>query len=204
MHKHKQVTLILSLLVVTSLGVAHANGNAATGKVKSAACQACHGADGNSANPLWPKLAGQSAGYIVKQLSDFKDGKRKDPIMSGMAASLSTQDMENIAAYFSSQKTSAGVATADTAALKMGEHLYRGGDGKFGIPACMSCHGPAGHGIPPRFPRISGQHAPYTQKQLLAFKNGDRTNDGNIMTRIAFGMSDAQINAVAQYIEGLH
>ncbi len=201
---HKQVTLVLGLLVATSLGAVHADGNAATGKVKSAACQACHGADGNSANPLWPKLAGQSAGYIVKQLSDFKDGKRKDPIMSGMAASLSKQDMEDIAAYFSNQKTSAGVATADTAALKVGERLYRGGDAQFGIPACMSCHGPAGHGIPPRFPRVSGQHAPYTQKQLLAFKSGDRTNDGNIMTRIAFGMSAAQINAVSQYIEGLH
>jgi len=196
--------LFLSVLVSGAVGLAHADGNAAAGKVRSAACQACHGTDGNSVNPLWPKLAGQSAGYIVKQLSDFKSGKRKDPIMSGMAASLSKQDMEDIAAYFSSQKTAAGVATADPAMFKVGERLYRGGDATFGIPACMSCHGPAGHGIPPRFPHVSGQHAAYTQKQLLAFKNGDRANDGGIMTRIAFRMSQAQIEAVAQYMEGLH
>lgn len=200
----RRVALFLSLMVVGVMGLAHADGNVATGKVKSAACQACHGADGNSVNPLWPKLAGQSAGYIVKQLSDFKSGKRKDPIMTGMAASLSTQDMEDIGAFFSSQKTSPGVATADAQTIHMGERLYRGGDAKFGISACMSCHGPAGDGIPPRFPRVSGQHAAYLEKQLIAFKNGDRTNDGDIMTRIAFRMSLAQIKAVAQYMEGLH
>ena len=200
----RRAALFLSLMIAGAMSLAHADGNMAAGKVKSAACQACHGADGNSVNPLWPKLAGQSAGYIVKQLSDFKSGKRKDPIMTGMAASLSTQDMEDVAAYFSSQKMSAGVDNADADTVKIGEQLYRGGDWKFGIPACMSCHGPAGHGIPPRFPRIAGQHAAYLEKQLVAFKNGDRTNDGNVMGPIAFRMSLAQIKAVAGYMQGLH
>ncbi len=201
---HKRVALFLGLFVVGSLTLAHAAGNAAAGKVKSVACQACHGTDGNSVNPAYPKLAGQSAGYLVKELTDFKDGKRTNPIMSGMAASLSTQDMEDIASYFSSQTPAAAATKADPDTIKLGARLYRGGNRKFGISACMSCHGPAGDGIPPRFPRLAGQHATYVETQLLAFKNGQRKNDDHIMQSIAFRMSLAQIDAVAQYIQGLH
>ncbi|MHB8255975.1 MAG: c-type cytochrome [Acidiferrobacterales bacterium] len=201
---HKRVVLFLGLFVAGSMVLAHASGNAAAGKTKSVACQACHGTDGNSVNPAYPKLAGQSAGYLVKQLTDFKDGKRTNPIMSGMAASLSPQDREDIAAYFSSQKPAPGVTKANPETLKLGQRLFRGGNRKFGISACMSCHGPAGAGIPPRFPRLAGQHAAYVEAQLLAFKNGQRTNDDHIMQSIAFRMSVAQIDAVAQYIQGLH
>lgn len=181
-----------------------AAGSAAAGKAKSAACAGCHGPDGNSANPLWPKLAGQDAQYLVKQLQDFKAGKRKDAMMAPFALSLSGQDMADIAAYFTGQKTGPGTAMAPADTVKLGERLYRGGNAKSGVSACMSCHGPSGHGIPPRFPRVSGQHAAYTEKQMLAFKTSQRSNDNEVMTRIAFRMSEAEIKAVAQYMAGLH
>lgn len=185
-------------------GAATAAGNAAAGKVKAAACGACHGAEGNSANPLWPNLAGQAPEYLVKQLADFKSGARKDPLMSSQAAPLGKADMRDIAAYYAGLKTAAGTAAADAETLKRGERLYRGGNAKFGVTACMSCHGPSGHGIPPRFPRVSGQHAAYNQKQLLAYKSGTRHNDGEVMTRIAFRLSEAEIKALSQYMAGLH
>ena len=181
-----------------------ANGNIAAGKEKAVVCAGCHGADGNGgADPSWPKLAGQDASYIAKQLTDFKSGARKDPIMSGMAAPLSATDIKNLAAYFASLKTKPGAAK-DAQLAMQGEKIYRGGNAKTGVSACMSCHGPSGHGIPPRFPKVSGQNAPYTQKQLLAFKAGTRTNDGDIMTRIAFRMSEQEIKAVSEYMAGLH
>ena len=193
---------ILGLVLVAP--VQAANGNIAAGKDKAAVCAGCHGADGNGgADPLWPKLAGQDASYIVKQLSDFKSGARKDPIMSGMAAPLSAADIKNVAAYFASLKGKPGAAK-DAELAKHGEKIYRGGDAKTGVSACMSCHGPSGHGIPPRFPKVSGQNAPYTQKQLLAFKAGTRSNDGDTMTRIAFRMSEQEIKAVSDYMAGLH
>jgi cytochrome c553 len=199
--------LCVAVLAVLGLALTHsalAAGNAAAGKTKSAACAGCHGPDGNSANPLWPKLAGQDAQYLAKQLHDFKTGKHKDPMMTPFAASLSEQDMADIAAYFASQKTSPGAAVADAETVKLGERLYRGGNAKSGVSACMSCHGPSGHGIPPRFPRVSGQHAAYAEKQMLAFKSGQRSNDNEVMTRIAFRMSEAEIKAVSQYMAGLH
>lgn len=199
--------LCVAVLAVFSLALTHsalAAGNAAAGKTKSAACAGCHGPDGNSANPLWPKLAGQDAQYLAKQLHDFKTGKRKDPMMAPFAMGLSEQDMADIAAYFAGQKTSPGAAQADAEGVKLGQHLYRGGNAKSGVSACMSCHGPSGHGIPPRFPRVSGQQAAYTEKQMLAFKSGQRNNDNEIMTRIAFRMSEAEIKAVSQYMAGLH
>jgi len=199
----------LCVAVLAVLGMALtppvlAAGNAVAGKTKSAACAGCHAPDGNSANPLWPKLAGQDAHYLVKQLQDFKAGKRKDPMMAPFAGGLSEQDMADIAAYYASQKTSSGAAVADAATVKLGEHLYRGGNAKSGVSACMSCHGPSGHGIPPRFPRVSGQHAAYAEKQMSAFKANQRSNDSEIMTRIAFRMSEAEIKAVSQYMAGLH
>lgn len=199
--------LCVAVLAVFSLALTHtavAAGNAAAGKTKSATCAGCHGPDGNSANPLWPKLAGQDAQYLAKQLQDFKTGKRKDPMMAPFAMGLSGQDMADVAAYFAGQKTSPGTAQADAETVKLGEHLYRGGNAKSGVSACMSCHGPSGHGIPPRFPRVSGQQAAYTEKQMLAFKTSQRSNDNEIMTRIAFRMSEAEIKAVSQYMAGLH
>lgn len=181
-----------------------APGSPAKGQAKAAACAGCHGADGNGgADPVWPRLAGQDADYIAKQLADFKSGARKDPIMAGMAAPLSPQDMKDIGAYYASLKPKAGAAR-NAELAKLGEKLYRGGNAKTGVSACMSCHGPSGHGIPPRFPRVSAQSTAYTEKQMLAFKSGARTNDGDIMTRIAFRMSEHEIKAVADYMAGLH
>ncbi len=201
---------MLSVVTAAGLGlilvapVHAANGNIAAGKEKATVCAGCHGADGNGgADPSWPKLAGQDASYLAKQLTDFKSGARKDPIMSGMAAPLSAADVKNLAAYFASLKTKPGVAK-DAQLAMQGEKVYRGGNAKTGVSACMSCHGPSGNGIPPRFPKVSGQNAAYTQKQLLAFKAGTRTNDGDIMTRIAFRMSEQEIKAVSEYMAGLH
>ncbi|MGE5242151.1 MAG: c-type cytochrome [Bacteroidota bacterium] len=192
------------LWLVLVAPVQAANGNVAAGKEKAVVCAGCHGADGNGgADPSWPKLAGQDASYIAKQLGDFKSGARKDPIMTGMAAPLSAADVKNLAAYFASLKAKPGAASNAELAME-GAKIYRGGNSKTGVSACMSCHGPSGHGIPPRFPKVSGQNAPYTQKQLLAFKAGTRTNDGDVMTRIAFRMSEQEIKAVSEYMAGLH
>lgn len=181
-----------------------ADGDIAAGKAKATVCAACHGADGNGgADPTWPKLAGQDADYIAKQLADFKAGRRKNAIMSGMAAPLSAAEVRNLGAYFASLKAKPGAAKDAQLAIQ-GEKIYRGGNAKTGVSACMSCHGPSGHGIPPRFPKVSGQNAPYTQNQLLAFKAGTRSNDGEIMTRIAFRMSEHEIKAVAEYMAGVH
>ena len=183
---------------------AQAAGNIAAGKTKAGMCAACHGQDGNGgADPTWPKLAGQDPDYIAKQLADFKAGRRKNAIMSGMAAALSADDMKNLGAYYASLKGQPGAA-GDAQLAKLGEKVYRGGNAKMGVSACMSCHGPSGHGIPPRFPKVSGQKTAYTQNQLLIFKAGTRANDGETMTRIAFHMSELEIKAVSEYMAGLH
>lgn len=174
-----------------------------TGKAKATLCQGCHGPDGNSVTPLYPKLAGQVVEYLVKQLKDFKSKARQDPVMSPLVSPLSDADMWNIAVYLASQKPRPGVAVGDKTMIDLGKKVYRGGNAKTGVSACMSCHGPSGHGIPPRWPRVSGQHAAYTQKQLLAFKAGSRNNDDGIMTRIAFRMSEVEIKAVSEYMAGL-
>ena len=179
-------------------------GNAAAGKTLSVSCAACHGSDGNSLTPQFPKLAGQGAPYILKELQDFKSGKRQNPIMQGMAAPLSTQQMENLAAYFSRQKTAIG--QADPTLVKLGQRIYRGGVPGAGVPACMACHGPDGAGNPAaRFPMLHGQYAAYVVAQLKAFKSGARANDPHKMMRdIAARMTDKEIVAVASYIQGLH
>ena len=200
----KLISLVVLMVLVGAAGSAAAAGNATAGKGRSALCVGCHGVDGNSAAPNFPKIAGQDAQYIAKQLADFKSGARKDPIMIGIVAGLSKKDMDDLGAYFASQKRSAGMTSASAADLKKAERLYRGGDAKNGIPACMSCHGPAGAGIPPRFPAVAGQHAAYSQKQLLDFKTGTRSNDSEIMTRTAFRLSEADIKAVSEYMLGLH
>jgi cytochrome c553 len=198
------VATAMSLWLVMIAPAQAAGGNVAAGQAKAAVCAGCHGADGNGgADPLWPKLAGQDPAYIAKQLADFKSGARKDPIMAGMVAGLSAADMRNIGAYYASLKPKPGAAR-DAQLAKQGEKVYRGGNAKMGVSACMSCHGPSGHGIPPRFPKVSGQNATYARKQLLAFKSGSRANDGEIMTRIAFRMSEHEIRAASEYMAGLH
>jgi len=198
------VNAVFGLCLVVVAPAMAANANVAAGQAKAAVCAGCHGADGNGgADPLWPKLAGQQSEYIAKQLADFKSSARKDPIMSGMSAPLSSADITNVSAYFASLPAKPGAAK-DAELVKQGQKIYRGGNAKMAVSACMSCHGPSGHGIPPRFPKVSGQNAAYTQKQLLAFKAGVRTNDGETMTRIAFRMSEQEIKAVSEYMAGLH
>ena len=163
----------IAIAVALTSGAALAAGNASAGKTKSAPCMACHGADGNSPNVIWPKLAGQHPAYIVKQLQAFKSGDRKDPLMSAQAAPLSDQDMQDLAAYFSSQKIQTGTAAADKVAL--GEGLYRGGNTESGVAACTACHGPIGQGNPAAaYPSIAGQHAAYVVKALKDFRAGNR------------------------------
>ncbi len=198
------ITLAALVACIGTTGSVLAAGNAAAGKARSAVCAGCHGADGNSPAPNFPKLAGQDAAYVAKQLADYKSGARKDPIMAGMAAGLSKKDMEDLGAFYSIQKRTPGMASGNAETLKKGERLYRGGNAKFGVTACMSCHGPSGAGIPPRFPAVGGQHAAYSQKQLADFKSGARNNDSNVMTMIAFRMSEAEIRAVSEYMAGLH
>lgn len=182
-------------------------GNIEVGKEKSAPCVACHNLDGNSTVPMWPKLAGQYQSYLVKQLKEYKlgeTGPRYDPQMIGMVANLSDQDMQDLAAYFESQKPAPGKALANY--VKLGEKIYRGGNPITGVSACTACHGPKGAGnVLAKYPKVSGQHAEYTQIQLKAFRDKKRRNDINgIMQDIAKRMSDEEMIAVSQYMEGLH
>lgn len=178
-------------------------------QIASGVCAACHNADGNSAIATNPKLAGQSAEYLYKQLKNFKsiDGKpadRPNAVMGGMVLTLATdEDMHNVAAWYATQTQKGGQArNRDT--VEFGQKLYRGGDLAKGLPACAGCHGPAGTGIPAQYPRIGGQHADYIEAQLKAFRSGERANDPNKMMRlVANKMSDAEIKAVADYIAGL-
>jgi cytochrome c553 len=193
------------LVMFGAVSTVSAAGDAAAGKTKSASCAACHGADGNSMVPTFPKLAGQHASYIAKQLAAFKSRDRIDPTMNGMAAALSEQDMADLGAYFASQTAAIG-APADEEKAATGKTLYQGGDKTKGISACMACHGPSGAGNPGAgFPSLQGQHSTYVVKALKDFRSGVRTTDPQKMMRdIAAKMSDADIEAVAEYIAGLH
>lgn len=164
------------------------------------ACVGCHGAAGNSGSSAWPKLAGQHAAYLHKQLQEFKSGKRANPVMSGIAAGMDEQDMKNISAYLAKQTQKGGTAkNKDT--IELGQTIYRAGIAAKGVPACAACHGPSGSGIPVQFPRIGGQWGEYTESQLTAFRSGARKNQQ--MTAIAAKMSDLEIKAVSDYIAGL-
>lgn len=202
------VSLLLSLGVSVAAQAADAGkivGSAEAGKAKTAVCAACHGGDGNSAAPNFPKLAGQGERYLLKQLHDIKGGKRTVLEMTGLLNNLSEQDMADIAAYFSSQQM--GVGAADPKLVKQGEALFRGGKIAEGMPACTGCHNPSGLGnAEAGFPHLGGQHSAYTAKQLTAFREGDRTNDGDamIMRSIAAKLSNKDIAAISSYIEGLH
>ncbi len=173
-------------------------------QIATKVCAACHAADGNSASPVNPILAGQHADYIAKQLADFKGNKeRKNPVMLGMSATLSPQDMKNLGAYYETQKPKPRAAKVP-ALVKLGQQIYRGGILSKGVAACASCHGPAGAGLPAQFPRLAGQFAEYTVAQLQGFRAGERSNDPNRMMRtIAIKLSDPEIKAVAEYIAGL-
>ncbi len=199
----KSLLTLCAFAALVASGSTLAAGDATAGKAKSAPCAACHGADGNSVNPEWPNLAGQFPEYILKQLQDFKSGARKNSLMSPQAVSLSVQDMEDLAAYFAGLEPRL-VGAVDEALAREGERLYRGGDAKLQIAACMACHLPNGLGIPPRFPRLSGQQTRYVELQLRAFKSGERANDAGFMGPVSFLLSEQQIRALAQYVSGLH
>ena len=167
----------------------------------TAVCASCHGADGNSGTPANPKLAQQHPEYLVKQLQEFKSGKRKNPIMQGFASALSDDDMKNIAYWATSKKAKTGFAK-DKELVALGERIYRGGVQDRQIAACAGCHSPTGAGIPSQYPRLGGQHADYTVTQLTAFRDGGRTNSIP-MTQVAAKLNDREIRALADYIAGL-
>ena len=167
----------------------------------TAVCASCHGADGNSGTPAYPKLAQQHPEYLVKQLQEFKSGKRKNAIMQGFAATLSDDDMKNVAYWATSRKEKPGFAK-EKDLVTMGERIYRGGIADRQVAACAGCHSPTGAGIPSQYPRLSGQHSEYTAAQLTAFRDGVRTNSIP-MTQVAAKLNDKEIRAVADYIAGL-
>lgn len=200
-----QVISALAFLVFAVSGAQAApEGNPDAGKQKAQACAGCHGPDGNSASPTFPKLAGQHASYTYKQLMDFKQGNRENAIMAGQVSGLSEQDMADLAAFYAQQEPSIG--SASKGKVTLGENIYRGGIAEKNVSACIACHGPAGKGNPPAvFPLLSGQHAEYVSSTLKAFRSGERRNDAGMMMRgVVQRMTDEEIAAVASYISGLH
>jgi len=200
----KKLILVGLMFLYAVSGTALA-GDAAAGKAKSAACGGCHGFDGNSPIPAYPKLAGQNEDYIVKQVHDFKANTvRQNPIMFGMVAALSDQDAADIGAYFQAQSVK-DVAAFDETKLAAGREIYKGGNMQTGIPACQACHGPTGGGMAGiGYPQLGGQYVDYTLAQLKAFKDGSRKNDDkNLMRTIVEKMSDEDMAAVANYIASL-
>ena len=209
----RQLAYAASVAAMVCAGAAAAQApakpDAAKGQgIASQVCAACHAADGNSAAAVNPKLAGQFYDYLHKQLIDFKaqDGKkaaRDNAVMAGMVTNLSAADMQNVAAYYASQKLKPALAK-DKELAALGQKIYRGGDAATGVAACSGCHGPSGAGIPAQYPRVSGQFAEYVEAQLRAFRAGRRANDPNGMMRgVAVRMTDREIQAVAEYVSGL-
>jgi cytochrome c553 len=205
--KWTHVVLAAGTFIVGSaaLGNPLVEGSAEAGKTKAVTCAACHGPDGNSANPQWPSIAGQNAPYIVKQLQAYKDGTRSNVLMSGQAAALSDEDMRDLAVFYTEQAI-APRTVANEEMLDKGERLYRGGDAESNVAACTACHGPTGRGNPAAaYPLLKGQHATYTAAQLRAYADGQRKSDGptRIMRQIAARMRTDDIEALASYIQGL-
>lgn len=203
----KSWLLSLSVSLALAAGTAHAVGNAAAGKEKATTlgCVACHGEDGNSPNPIWPKLAGQHPSYLAKQVAAFKAGDRKDDAMSPMAMIIATdEDLADLSAHFASQALQPGEPASVEQTL-VGQQLFRGGNPATGVAACSACHGPTGLGnAPASFPRVAGQHAPYVEKALKDYRAGVRASDPNQMMRgVAARLTDAEIAAVAAYIQGM-
>lgn len=196
---------IVSLMLLGIAGQSQAAGNTSAGQEKSAMCQGCHGVDGNSVAPTFPSLAGQHPQYIVKQLSDFQSGKRKNETMEPMAAALTPQDMEDLAAYFSSQKLQPPTVTADKKTIENGKAIYKGGIKDKGVAACASCHGPNAEGNgPARFPALASQQADYIVAQIELFHHETRNNDMNKMMRIgAFKVNTDEAQQVAAYLASI-
>jgi cytochrome c553 len=199
------------LLISSMFGVTAGNadtlleGSAEAGQARSVTCAACHGPNGNSANPGWPSLAGQNAPYILKQLEAYKSGSRTDPLMTGQAMPLSEQEMRDLAVYYAGQTVAPKVVAAQES-LDKGEALYQGGDSENQVAACLACHGPTGRGNPAAaYPMLKGQHATYTAAQLRNYANGQRKSDGptRVMREIAAHLKEDDIVAVASYIQGL-
>ena len=194
-----------TLLIALGMGQAQAAGDPQAGKAKAAQCAACHGADGNSLNPEWPKLAGQHEGYLVKQLHYFEMGERENATMKPMANVLDSQGREDVAAYYASQKVKTGMA--DPKLVELGEQIYRSGNDVSGVAPCMGCHGPNGAGNPAAlYPALRGQHAQYVENQLHGFAEGKRVNENakKMMQILSSRMTNREIKAVASYIQGLH
>lgn len=197
------------LLTLMTAGVlaplaAQAAGSIEAGQAKSMVCMGCHGPGGNSLNPEWPRLAGQNTAYIVRSLRAYKSGERSNPLMSAQAMALSDQDMEDLGAYFASAEPQP--QTADPGLAAEGERLYRGGNKDTGTSACIACHSPVGAGNGPAgYPAVAGQHATYTANQLRAYRSGQRSSDPNQMMRNTTArLTDAEIDALASYMQGLH
>ena len=197
--------LVSLLLTLGITGLAQAAGNAEDAQGKVIVCGACHGADGYSAAPNFPKLAGQGERYLLKQLKDIKSGARPIVEMTGLLDNMSDQDLADISAFYANQQMSVGAA--DPKLATRGGELSRGGKLEEGMPACIGCHAPNGAGLEAAgFPKLGGQHATYIAKQLMDFREGNRTNDGDsmIMRAIAAKLSNKDMEAVSSYIQGLH
>lgn len=202
----KKLPILITTLLLIAANPVLAAGDIAAGKAKATTCVACHGADGNGVDalPNQPRLAGQHAEYTEKQIRDYKSSARENAIMAPMVAALSDQDISDLAAYYASLRGTIGASSLEN--REIGEKLYRAGDASKGLAACMACHGPGGKGNPAaKYPSVSGQYATYTAIQLKAFKSEARANDLNkVMRDIATKMTNEEIDAVADYIEGLH
>jgi cytochrome c553 len=213
----KTVIIFVSIVLATLSANSLASGDAEAGQTKSATCMGCHGLAGNSTMPNFPKLAGQGEGYILKQLQEFKSGARNNAIMAGVVAILSEQDMMDIAAYYSTQTISENSAKANEETIELGRKIYLGGKKDTQTTACIACHGPKGLGIPSaKFPALGAQHAEYTVSQLKAYRqysineqtgSDDLARDNDyegMMRNVARGLTTVEIEALAQYIAGLH
>lgn len=204
----KKILVIVGfgLFTGTNTNQVLAAGDAEAGKAKAVVCGACHGAEGISSIPANPNLAGQVPGYIAAQLKAFKSGERSGAIMPAQSAGLSEEDMADLDAYYASlsAKVTSSLTDEEKALAEVGRDIYRGGFAERGISACMSCHGPSGHGIPKNYPRVSAQHKEYLEQELLAYKKGERKGYNDIMSDIAFGLSELQIKQLAAYMAGLN
>ncbi len=194
------------IVAFIQMPVSLAAGNALLGKDKSMMCAGCHGVDGNSLAPTFPKLAGQGEAYLLKQLRDFKSGARPSPMMAPFVAALTEQDMADIAAYYASNPLTPTPSTVSESVLTVGKMIYKAGNKETGLPACMACHGPNGEGVPAAtWPALSNQHASYVEAQLTAYADGSRNNDPNkMMQDIAARLSKDELKAVSAYIASLH
>ena len=206
MFKNLLLSAAVFIATASTSNMAFAAGDAAAGKAKAAVCAACHGVQGISSIPANPNIAGQVPGYIATQLAAFKSGERNNLIMAGQVANLTDEDMADLDAHYASMIPNVEVKLTeeDKALAEAGANIYRGGFAERGISACMSCHGPSGHGIPKNYPRVSAQHKDYLEQSLLAFKKGDRKGYNEIMHSIAFGLSELQIKQLAAYMAGLN